>query len=667
MEKISESGSRINRANMLTFLENTDRMDMIQTAHAGSAGRLSGKRWSQKFGVLRGSHVGKRFAALATLAIALFVVGCADEGIMLPGKGEIGVISLSNGSAGGGPPPAATSIQPGGAEVSVGDTLRLYAYDSNGNQLEARWSVSDQTIAQISETGLVTGVSVGSAEITARTRNVSATTTIKVIGEKSPADPIDPKDPTEPEEPSVPATVQVLPSSISLVEGETKALTADVKDADGTILSDAEVTWSSANAGIAQIDSRGVVTAKKAGTVSIHAVSGGISGSASVTVNEPTTSPAPSGTVGPGIWISKAELDAISMGSNGWTGSGELKATADASWTPQPIEQQSGQVFHAQALAGALVYARLVPDASAAAYRTKVANAIKDVISFPVGSTSVTAPSRHLGTWAISADLIDLKSFDATLDSQFRAWLRNRLDHSYSSSPSTIRLAAKQRPNNIGAWSRFSLAAASVYLGDSAELNQLAGIMRFWLGDRTALAKDPFEGVSGGWGAGSTNYSNTWQQNPNDKSTWRGIVAAGVTRDGNRFDGIQPEDQWRNKTGAYSASNFPGDKTDHRYPEESFEGTIGAVLILHRAGHTNLLGTADSALLRAARSIKYFADNYSSKGYEYFTGPHEASRPLINYLYPSAGLPGDRARNQMGGKAKGFAWTYWTHGGRSVK
>jgi hypothetical protein len=511
---------------------------------------------------------------------------------------------------------------------------------------------------------------------------VTAIATVQVIGAsqptepEEPSDPEDPTDPTDPadpdpedpEEPSAPAAVQVSPNSTNLEEGETKQLAATVKDEKGETLADAEVTWSSTNTGIAQVDNKGRVTAKNAGTVTIRAVSGGITGNASVTVTAPAPEPTPepTPTVGSGIWISKAELDAIPMGSNGWTGSGEVKATADASWTAQPIEQQSGQVFHAQALAGALVYARLAPDASAAAYRTKVAKAIKDVISFPVGSSSVTAPSRHLGAWAISADLIDLKNFDPTLDSQFRAWLTNRLDHSYSSSPKSIRLAAKQRPNNIGSWARFSLAAASVYLGDTSELNQLAGIMRFWLGDRSALSKDPFSGVAGGWGAGAPNYSNTWQQNPNDPSTWRGIVAAGVTRDGNLFDGIQPEDHWRNKTGAYSAGSFPGDQTDHRYPEESLEGVLGAVLILHRAGYTDLIGAADNAILRAARSIKRFADNHASKGYHYFTGPHEASRPLITYLYPSSGLPSDRERNQLGGKAKGFAWTYWTHGGRSV-
>jgi hypothetical protein len=599
---------------------------------------------------------------LVACVMALVLVACDSEGVTHPADGGAAYISSMAVGNGGGPPPPLSKVQPGGGVLTRGDTLRLYAYDAAGNQLDVGWGSSDRAVATISSSGLLTAVDVGSVTISARSRSVSLTADFTVV-EAAPAPVVpNPDAPKEGDDPPTVASVTISPLQSTIEKGKTTTLSATVKDSNGKTLGGQSVHWTSSNPSTATVNVQGGVSGIATGTVTITATVDGKQGTASVTVTEPVNAPAPP-SVGAGIWISKSELNALPMSGSSWS---EVRAAADASWQVQPIEQQSSQTFHVNAMAGALVYARLAPDASANAYRVKVAQAIKDLIAIPVQSTSVTAPSRHLGTWAITADLIDLAAYDPSLDSQFRSWLRNRLDHSYSSSPSSIRLAAKQRPNNIGAWSRFSLAAASVYLDDRAELDRLAAIMRFWMGDRAALSKDPFDGVAGGWGAGSTNHSNTWQQNPNDRSTWRGIVAAGVMRDGNRFDGIQPEDHWRNRTGAYSASSFPGDQTDHRYPEESLEGSLGAALILYRAGYTNMLSTADNALLRAARSIKYFADNHPSKGYHYFTGPHEASRPLINYFYPGAGLPGDRSRNQLAGRAKGFAWTYWTHGGRSV-
>jgi hypothetical protein len=468
------------------------------------------------------------------------------------------------------------------------------------------------------------------------------------------------EDARQPAVPSLPASVEISPTQATVERGGSVHLTATVKDASGLVMTGVALHWSSDDPAVAAVSPTGLVVGVNTGTTDIRASAGEVSGSASVSVIEITSS-------SPGIWIGKDELDQLAMAGDAWAGKGEVLAVADGPWTPQPIERQSRQAFHVEALAGALVYARLAPLAEAAVYRSRVAEAIATVIAFPPAAVSVTAPSRHLGTWAITADLIDLAGYDPMLDAQFRAWLRNRLDHPYSSSPASIRAAAKQRPNNIGSWARFSLAAASVYLGDTAELDELAGIMRFWLGDRTALPVDPFFDVSGGWDVGSGHEANSWQEDPDDPSTWRGIVAAGVRRDGNRFDGIQPQDHWRGSTGAYKPTAFPGVKTDHRYPEQSLAGTVGAILILQRAGYDDLLETADRALLRAARSIRYFAKHHQQLGYEYFTGPFEASRPLLAFLYPEAHLPVARVRTQYQGRANGFAWTYWTHGGRSLR
>jgi hypothetical protein len=365
-----------------------------------------------------------------------------------------------------------------------------------------------------------------------------------------------------------------------------------------------------------------------------------------------------------GMWLSKAEIDTLPTSGPAWTGTGEVYAVANGSWTVQSVEAQSGQTFHVRALAGALVFARLKPadgtaHTGADAMRAKVATAIANVIAQPDEFTSVTGPSRHLGVWAITADLINLTAYDATLDTSFRAWLTHKMDLTYDSSPATIRQAAAQRPNNIGSWSRWSRAAVSIYIGDTSDLNTLAPILRRWLGD-TSISHT------------FTWHSNqSWQDHTSStNATRKGINSLGAVRNGHNFDGIQPEDQRRNDEfgpsgGVYDPQDFPTPAT-MRYPEVSLTATMGAAYLLYRAGYTDLLDASDQAILRAAQQIHRFATSYSAKGYVYFTDSHEAPRPLINYLY-GTDLPETRERTQLNGRADGFAWTYWTHLGRTLE
>jgi hypothetical protein len=347
-----------------------------------------------------------------------------------------------------------------------------------------------------------------------------------------------------------------------------------------------------------------------------------------------------------GIWIGTTELAMLPMSGTEWS---EVLAAADAAWTVQGIEVQSSHEYHQQALAGALVYARLAPSASAQPYRAKVAQAIRNVIAVPtVTSSSVTAPSRNLGAWAINADLIDLPRYDAVLDAQFRTWLVAKLDRVYTSSPATIRLSV-QRPNNIGAWSRFALVASAWYLGDTVTLQSMARAMRRWLGDTSIDYTFLWYG------------DQTWHMSTVD-ATKVGINPRGANKDGHNFDGIQAEDQNRGVPAGYDRTNFPSDYSAVRYNEVALAATVGTVLMLHRAGYTDLVDASDQAVLRAAQWIKYAADTFPEKGYLYFTDSREAARPLFNYLYPSANLPATRVRSQSAGSEFGYAWTYWTHG-----
>jgi hypothetical protein len=92
-------------------------------------------------------------------------------------------------------------------------------------------------------------------------------------------------------------TVTVTPNPASVQVGYTVQLTAALEDADGNTLSGRTVTWTSGATGTATVNGSGVVSGVAAGSATITATSEGKSGSATVTVTEPTPDePIPPGT-----------------------------------------------------------------------------------------------------------------------------------------------------------------------------------------------------------------------------------------------------------------------------------------------------------------------------------------------------------------------------------
>jgi uncharacterized protein YjdB len=129
------------------------------------------------------------------------------------------------------------------------------------------WQSSNNNVATVNSAGVVTGVAVGSATITATSEGKSGTSALTVT------------------QPPV-STVSVTPATVSLVVGETRQLIVTLKDSDGNVLTGRTVSWSSEDPGIVTVNSNGLVTAKKRGTVDITATSEGKSDSATITVTK---------------------------------------------------------------------------------------------------------------------------------------------------------------------------------------------------------------------------------------------------------------------------------------------------------------------------------------------------------------------------------------------
>ncbi len=80
------------------------------------------------------------------------------------------------------------------------------------------------------------------------------------------------------------AALEVSPSSVTLVEGESRAFTAKVRDVDGSLLPASLVTWSSSDDSTMSVSAGGMATALRPGEAQVRATVQGVTGSALVRV-----------------------------------------------------------------------------------------------------------------------------------------------------------------------------------------------------------------------------------------------------------------------------------------------------------------------------------------------------------------------------------------------
>jgi trimeric autotransporter adhesin len=165
-------------------------------------------------------------------------------------------------------PVASVTVSPSTAGVTVGTTTQLTATlkDASGLTLTGRvvgWSSSATAVATVSPTGLVTGVSAGTATITATSEGRTGTATVTVTGVR---------------------TVTVTPPSATIGVLGSVSLTATVRDPSGAIINNAPVAWTTSNALVAGVSSSGIVSGLLPGTATITAKSGSAQGTAVITV-----------------------------------------------------------------------------------------------------------------------------------------------------------------------------------------------------------------------------------------------------------------------------------------------------------------------------------------------------------------------------------------------
>lgn len=168
-------------------------------------------------------------------------------------------------------PPACSvsgvSIAPGTSSVPVGGTNNLVANvaQQNCSNLTTSWTSANPAVASVNQSGVVTGLAVGTAAITATAAGVIGNATVTVT---APVCTV--------------SSVLIDPASPSLFVGDTAVLTANISQQNCTGLA---TVWTSANPAIATVTAAGVVTAIAPGTVSVSATVSGVIGSATVAVS----------------------------------------------------------------------------------------------------------------------------------------------------------------------------------------------------------------------------------------------------------------------------------------------------------------------------------------------------------------------------------------------
>lgn len=137
--------------------------------------------------------------------------------------------------------------------LTIGQFEVLSAIVSPGTALDktVTWASSDNAVATVNGDGTVTGVTAGTATITAKAGEKSATCLVTVSG--------------------IAVTGITLAGTLNTWVGANQDLVATVQPQNAT---DQTVTWISSNSAIATVDKAGKLTAVAAGTATITATSG---------------------------------------------------------------------------------------------------------------------------------------------------------------------------------------------------------------------------------------------------------------------------------------------------------------------------------------------------------------------------------------------------------
>ena len=299
--------------------------------------------------------------------------------------------------------------------------------------------------------------------------------------------------------------------------------------------------------------------------------------------------------------------------------------------TGQPDLRDQDNRVGVMALASALVFARTGDDA----YRERARSQIMAAIGTEQegAPNSILSLGRQLGAYVLAADFIKLSGAD---DEQFRPWLdsiRTRVLGGHGRWTS-LTATHEDAPQNWGSFAGASRIAASLYLGDTADVARAAQVLRGFLGDRSAYAG--FQGPEG---------ARSWSCDPVKFIPINGAC----TLDGIDLDGaiVRDIDRGGNR-------KWPPGRAGIGYTLESLQALTLQAELLTVNGYGEAWTWSDQALKRAAGIVTRSGD----------AGGLTWNRSEVSYYVPwilnaryGLDLP-----TRLAGFGRVFGYTDWLYG-----
>jgi uncharacterized protein YjdB len=193
--------------------------------------------------------------------------------VLVAGGLVIGCHSSDNTTGPGGTGPLKKIvITPDSTSVAIGATTTLTAAgeDAQGRTISGLtffWSSNVDTLATVTQSGVVTGVAVGTLQIAASAQGVSGIGNVAVT-------------------PKPVGSIIVTPTHATIRVATTLQLSDTVKDQSGKVLTGQTVTWKSDSTGTVSVDANGLITGRVVGTATITASVGGKSATAAIIVSQ---------------------------------------------------------------------------------------------------------------------------------------------------------------------------------------------------------------------------------------------------------------------------------------------------------------------------------------------------------------------------------------------
>ena len=164
------------------------------------------------------------------------------------------------------------TIAPRDLTVPVNATTTVIgtAFDCDGNSIRGKtikFSGTNPTIASVTDAGVIVGLTVGTAVITASANGKTADANVTVTPEKV-------------------STVTVTPTTRTLRRSNSLQMSALGKNNQGVVINGITFQWASSNSSLASVDNTGRVLALAPGIVTISATSDGQTGTSLLTITE---------------------------------------------------------------------------------------------------------------------------------------------------------------------------------------------------------------------------------------------------------------------------------------------------------------------------------------------------------------------------------------------